>query len=430
MKKLLFISIGVILAAYLELLTLSFAEVGQTQDLRNLSAKENLPSFLSQLPEATNLGIVQANNRFSFKIFSELFQQQPNQNIAISPTSLAIALAMTYNGASGKTQQAMSKTLELEGISLEEVNQANAALKDSWRNLDPEVQLSIANSLWIRQGMSFNLDFLQRVREAYAAQIDTLDFKDPSVPSLINKWVRQNTNGKIDVIVDTLDPDSAVLIFNAIYFKGKWKIPFPKDQSQDLPFHLLNGTQKQHPMMSSRKDDYPYYENDLFQSVSLPYGNGRLSMYVFLPKLGISLEDFHRQLNSKTWEQWMTHFKLKEGVIQLPRFKFDYEITLNDTLKALGMGVAFDRNLADFSGMIAAAVEPYTNKFSIDQVKQKIFIEVNEEGTEAAAVTGVMTLYSLNLDTFHMVVDRPFFFAIRDNQTGTILFMGSILEPK
>ena len=142
MKKLLFISIGVILAAYLELLTLSFAEVGQTQDLRNLSAKENLPSFLSQLPEATNLGIVQANNRFSFKIFSELFQQQPNQKIAISPTSLAIALAMTYNGASGKTQLAMSKTLELEGISLEEVNQANAALKDSWRNLDPEVQLS------------------------------------------------------------------------------------------------------------------------------------------------------------------------------------------------------------------------------------------------------------------------------------------------
>jgi serine protease inhibitor len=430
MKKPLFRSIVVILAACLELLTLSFTEVGQTQDFRNLSPKENLPSFPSQPAEATNLGIVKANNRFGFKIFSELFQQQPNQNITISPTSLAIALAMTYNGASGETQQAMSKTLELQGISLEEVNQANAALKNSWINLDTEVQLSIANSLWVKQGMSFNLDFLQRVRDAYAAKIDTLDFKDPGVPSLINDWVRQNTNGKIDGIIDTVDPDSSVLILNAIYFKGKWKIPFPKDQSQDLPFYLLNGTQKQHPMMSSREDDYPYYENDLFQAVSLPYGNGRLSMYIFLPKSGISLEDFHRQLNSETWEQWMTHFKLKEGVIQLPRFKLDYEISLNDSLKTLGMGVAFDKNLADFSGMIGADVEPSNSQFSIDQVKQKTFIEVNEEGTEAAAVTGVMTLYSLNLDTFYMVVDRPFFFAIRDNQTGTILFMGSIVEPK
>lgn len=427
MKKLLFRSIGVILTASLELLTLSFADVGQTQDFKNLSPIE---TFHSQRAENTNLRIVEANNKFGFKIFSELFQQQPNQNIAISPTSLAIALAMTYNGASGETQQAMSKTLELQGMNLKEVNQANAALQASWRNLDTKVQLSIANSLWVRQGISFNLNFLQRVREAYAAQINTVDFKDPGVPSIVNKWVRQNTNGKIDRIVDTINPNSAVLLFNAIYFKGKWKIPFPKDKSKELPFYLLNGTQKRHTMMSSNKDDYLYYENELFQAVSLPYGSGRLSMYVFLPKKGIRLKDFYQQLNRKTWEQWMTQFKLKEGFIQLPRFKLDYEIILNGTLKALGMGVAFNRNSANFSGMIAAAVEPSTQKFSIDQVKQKTFIEVNEEGTEAAAVTGVMMLRSLNLNTFSMVVDRPFFFAIRDNHTGTILFMGSIVEPK
>lgn len=368
--------------------------------------------------------LVDANTKFGFKLFSEILKQDSKQNVFVSPTSVAIALSMTYNGASGETQQAMANALELKGMSLQDINQANETLKASLEKADPAVQLSIANSLWAKQGITFKPDFLQTNKQFYDAKVTELDFAKPDASSIINNWVKENTRGKIDKIVEQLKPSDVLFLINAIYFKGNWTKPFEKSQTTEKPFYLSDGTQKQHPMMS-QSGKYRYYENETFQAISLPYGKGRLSLYVFLPRKNTNLDALQQQLTLENWQQWLNQFGMRQGSIQLPRFKFDYDIQLNSALKALGMESAFN-NRANFSNMTSASVK-------IDEVKHKTFVEVNEEGTEAAAVTSVgMVLKAARMpeEPFQMVVDRPFFCAIRDNQTGTVLFMGSIKEPK
>ncbi|NJL61900.1 MAG: serpin family protein [Methylacidiphilales bacterium] len=367
--------------------------------------------------------VVNANTKFAFKLFSEILKKDSHTNVFVSPSSVTMALAMTYNGANGSTQQAIAHTLELQGLSLQQINSANAALKGLLENPDPQVRLAIANSLWANQDTTFNPDFLQRNREFYQAKVTNLNFNDATAPNIINSWVKENTNGKIDKIVQQLSPDQVLLLINAIYFKGNWTEQFDKSLTKEYPFFTASGQEKPHPMMS-QNGDYKYLENPNFQAVSLPYGkNGRISLYVFLPSKNSNLTTFYPTLTAENWDKWMTQFSKRQGSIRLPRFQMDYELTLNDTLKALGMGEAFS-NKADFSGM--------GKNFAISQIKHKTFVEVNEEGTEAAAATSVeMVLTSAfepTIKPFEMIVDRPFFACIRDNQTGSILFMGSIAE--
>ena len=390
------------------------------------SQKPEESGLTAQLPNApVDSKLVDANTKFGFKLFSEILKQDSKKNVFVSPTSVAIALSMTYNGANGETQQAMAKALELQGMSLQDVNQANEALKASLENADPAVQLSIANSLWAKQGTNFKPDFMQRNQQFYKAKVTELDFAKPDATNTINSWVKENTRGKIDKIVQQIQPDNVLFLINAIYFKGNWTKKFDKGATTERPFYLSNGTQKQHPLMS-QSGKYRYFENDTLQAVSLPYGKGRLNLYVFLPKKNTNLDAFQQQLAVENWQEWMTQFRMRQGSIQLPRFKFDYDIQLNDALKALGMESAFNEAKANFSNMTSASVK-------INEVKHKTFVEVNEEGTEAAAATSigiVGTAVARPEEPFQMIVDRPFFCAIRDNQTGTILFMGSIREPK
>ena len=369
--------------------------------------------------------LVDANNEFGFKLFSEVLKNNSGKdNIFVSPSSVAIALAMAYNGASGSTQQAMAKTLELQGMSLPEINSAYATLKDLLENPDPQVQLTIANSLWANQEATLQPNFIQSAQEFYKAKVTNLDFQDAASANTINKWVQDSTRGKINNIVEKIDPDQVLFLINAIYFKGQWSNQFDKSQTAEHPFKSISGEQKKHPMMS-QTGEYRYYENDQFQAISLPYGeDGKVSFYIFLPKEESNLQTFYQNLNFDNWEKWMSQFRSRDGFIRLPRFKMDYDITLNDALKALGMAEAFS-NQANFSGM--------GENLKISQVKHKTFVEVNEEGTEAAAATSVgmvPTSFREKPEPFRMIVDRPFFSAIRDNQTGSILFMGSITDPQ
>jgi serpin B len=369
--------------------------------------------------------LVNANTKFGFQLFSEIIQQGGSENVFISPTSVAIALAMTYNGASSETQQEMAQALEFQGMTLSEINQANEALKTSLENADPEVQLSIANSLWARQEISFNPEFLQRNQDFYGARVEELDFTNPNAPGIINNWVEENTNGRIEQIINEIQPEAILFLINAIYFKGNWAEQFDENLTTEQPFYLPDGSEKPHPLMS-QSGRYLYLENEDFQGISLPYGDGRLSLYVFLPREASSLAEFQKQLTFENWQQWTSQFQRREGLIKLPRFKFEYEIQLNEALKALGMETAFDANKANFSNMTDTPAK-------IDEVKHKTFVEVNEEGTEAAAVTsvGVVATSARMPETpFQMTVNRPFWCAIRDNQTGTVLFMGSIVNPQ
>jgi serpin B len=376
--------------------------------------------------------------KFGFKLFSEVLKNDRGENnVFISPLSVDIALAMTYNGASGTTQQAMAKTLELQGMNLPEINSSYAAaLKQLLDNPDGEVQLNIANSLWANQDVSFAPDFLQRTQYFYQGKVSNLNFQDAAAPSMINNWVKENTNGKITNIVGSLQPKDVLFLISAIYFKGKWTNEFDKSQTAQYPFYITSGKQKQYPMMS-QSGNYRYYESNQFQAVSLPYGkdgkDGKFSFYIFLPKQNSNLNAFYQNLNVENWEKWMTQFSKQKGFIRLPRFKTHYEVKLDDALKTLGMEEAFSEN-ANFSGMGKGNNFDISEvKHKISEVKHKTFLEVNEEGTEAAAVTSVQ-IESIMMarpiqPPFQMIVDRPFFCAIRDNQTGSVLFMGSIIDP-
>ena len=368
-----------------------------------------------------------SQHRFAFKLFAELTKSTSEKNVFISPASVALALAMAYNGARGETERAIARTLELGEIDLDALNRANAALIESLRALDPQVVLAIANSLWAKQGMTFDPAFLRRNREFYGAEVATLDFGDARAAAAINDWVVRNTNGKIDKIVDRIDPSAIMFLINAIYFKGNWAKQFDPRRTREMPFTLSGGQQKPHPMMA-QTGKFEHYATQGFQAISLPYGAGRASMYIFLPEQRSSLRAFRRELSNKSWDTWLRHFRQAEGTIVLPRFKLAYEATLNDALKALGMGIAFDRRRADFGRMVADG-KPSAN---IDEVKHKTFVEINEEGTEAAAVTsiGMIRMTMAPQRNFSMIVDRPFFCAIRDNQTGMLLFMGAIVDPE
>lgn len=391
-------------------------------------AESGLPRSESPIPKSMSypdIKLITANTKFGLKLFSEVLKNDSGKNIFISPSSVAIALAMTYNGASGSTKRAMAKALEFKELNLEQINSSNAVLKKLLENPDPKVQLTIANSLWANKEISFNPDFLQRNRDFYTARVANLNFTDISSPAIINDWVSEKTRGKINKIIEKIEPSQMLFLINAIYFKGSWTNEFDKQQTAEYPFYLSSGQQKQHLMMS-QSGDYRYYENQQFQAVSLPYGkDGKISFYIFLPKQNSSLESFYQNLNAENWENWMTQFSKQQGFIRLPRFKMDYDITLNDALTAIGMGEAFS-NQANFSAM--------GKDLKISEVKHKTFVEVNEEGTEAAAATSVVMMpLSAQLpakEPFRMIVERPFFCAIRDNQTGSILFMGSIVAPQ
>ena len=360
--------------------------------------------------------VASANTRFGFKLLQNLRERDSGANIFISPLSISIALTMTYNGAVGETEHAMAEVLEIEGLDRDAVNHSNAALRNSLEDPDPKVEISIANSIWSRQGVEFNPDFLERNRVFFGAEVASLDFSAPEATEIINEWVNTNTNGKIEKIVDRISPQTLLFLINAIYFKGNWQDEFDKSQTRPGIFHLSDGNEKRVEMMR-REGEYPYFRGTNFEATRLPYGDGRLGMYIFLPNRDSNLNKFLENLNAENWEGWISQFQDRRHDMMLPRFKLEYEVSLNDTLEALGMGIAFGSG-ADFSGMGPSLF--------ISEVKHKTFVEVNEEGTEAAAVTAVVGVKSVP-SVFR--VDRPFFFAIYDAETETILFMGTVTEP-
>jgi serpin B len=369
--------------------------------------------------------LIAADTRFAFKLFDALTQQERERNIFISPTSVALALLMAYNGAHGETQRAMAAALELDGMSLDDINRVGADLMQALEQLDPQVRLAIANSLWIRKGIDFDHSFMHRLQELYHAEAIELDFAAPASVQRINTWVNERTNDKISSILDQLDRLAVLVLINAIYFKGNWTSAFDKAKTTDHPFTLPSGQKKTVPMMR-RAGEWRYYWDSALAAVSIPYGSGRLTMDVFLPEERGGLQAFYQLLSGTNWQIWTHQFRKAEGTVMLPRFKLEYEIKLNAALSALGMEMAFDRRRADFSAMCRS------EQISISQVKHKTFVDVNEEGTEAAAVTAVefRALGMIAHDRrFTFIVDRPFFFAIRDTRTGAILFMGSIVDP-
>ena len=376
----------------------------------------NQPKFSAQSPK----DLPQSHNAFGFNLLKSLNSEDKDRNIFISPSSVSLALSMVYNGAEGETKDAMSKTLQFQNLDTAKINQESLGLINGLKNPDDKVELSIANSVWTRKGYDIKPSFLEIVKNNYNAEASSLNFDSPDAAKTINDWVSKNTKEKIPKIVDSTS-DQIMFLINATYFKGSWTTEFDKSLTEDRDFTPAKGGKYKHPFMQQR-DKMSYLENDDFQSVSLPYGeNKRLSMYVFLPK---DINSFVNNLDISTWNKFMEQYQETEGTVLLPRFKLEYEKALIPSLTQLGMGSAFQDG-ANFSGIAQNAF--------INEVKHKTYLDVNEEGTEAAAVTsvgiGITSVGGSEEKEFYMEVNRPFFIAIRDNQTQEILFTGIIQKP-
>ncbi len=370
--------------------------------------------------------LIEAENRFGFELFQNVFSSENKyENIMISPLSVSIALAMTYNGADGETKTAMEKTLKVHGLSPEEINKSYFDLINALKSLDQKVLLEIANAIFYRQDFAVEEEFISINRNYYDASVSALNFNAQQQSlNTINGWVNEKTYGKIESIIDQINPDHVMFLLNAIYFKGIWQTEFDKKNTKKLPFRTETGETIEVETMQLT-DTMQYASNDLFSAVQLPYGKGNYNMHIFLPNTGKNLQEVIGQLNENNWESWMKSFQTGQKVeIKLPRFTYEYEIMLNDVLTTMGMGVAFT-GAADFTGINAGG------GLQIDYVKHKSFIEVNEEGTEAAAVTVVaIEVTSVGgSNNRQFVVDRPFMYAITERSTGAVLFLGTVKNP-
>lgn len=367
--------------------------------------------------------LVESDNKFSLKLFRAVNETEQDNNLFISPLSVSMALGMTLNGANGETKQGMEETLEFAGMTTEEINQSYKSLIELLSRLDPKVIFQIANSIWYRQEYTFEREFMDVNQTYFDAVIQALDFDSPGSVDIINSWVKENTNGRIEEIVDEIDPEIVMFLINAIYFKGTWTYEFDEELTQDDFFRLLDGTEKAIRMMH-QKGEYPYFENDAFQAIDLPYGEAGFSMTILLPKENAAIDSLISEFNQENWQQWTASFAQETVELAFPKFNLEYEIALKDVLSALGMAVAFEPFQADFSRMYSGPGNLYISK-----VKHKTFVEVNEEGTEAAAVTSVEVGVTSAPLIISMRVDHPFVFVIRENHSGTILFIGKIVEP-
>ncbi len=370
--------------------------------------------------------LIEAENEFGFELFKNTYASETKfENIMVSPLSVSLALAMTYNGANGETKTAMEKTLKVYGLTPDDINISYRDLVEALKSLDPKVLLEIANAIFYRDDFTVENEFISINKNYYDAEVSALDFNSPDAINTINDWVAEKTHDKIETILERITTDQVMFLLNAIYFKGIWQKEFNSESTENLPFYLENGTAIQTETMQ-RLDTLPYTSNDLFSAVQLSYGEGNYNMFVFLPEPDRTIQEIVNKLDKDNWETWMNGFQETQSVdIKLPRFKYEYEIKLNDVLTEMGMGIAFT-GAADFTGINR------NGGLFIGFVKHKTFVEVNEEGTEAAAVTIVSIEFTSGQGSqkIPFYVNKPFVYAITEKDTGAILFIGTVKNPQ
>lgn len=402
---------------YLFVLIISFFLIFGCSDSTSPNKKNSALTFEEEL--------IQANNDFAFSTFSHLLETDAEaENIMISPLSLSIALSMLFNGADNETAAQMASVLNYQGFDIDELNSMYFTLFQNLSNCDSLVQLFLANSLWIKDDFPVNSEFIEVNQTYFSADIFTRPFNNDTVNE-INQWVEDKTNGKIPELISFLSTSEVMVLLNAIYFSGDWVFQFDTEETISENFYLNDGTTKSVDMMQSSGHDFKYYFSDDFSICRLPYGENNVAMYIFLPNYGNTINEILEKLTVENWNNWREQFEfLPEDNIyenfefNLPKFQIEYEKRLNDILINLGMPIAFTSD-ADFSGMSPELVK-------ISRVKQKAYIEVNEEGTEAAAATGIV-IDSGPAQSF--IANRPFLFLISDDRTNTTLFIGKVDNP-
>ena len=366
--------------------------------------------------------VIETNNEFGLELLNQVLGSEEAPNVMISPASVSLALGMAYNGAESTTMDAFEQVLNYEGLTREEVNEISKELINVLVTNVKGNLLQIANSMWHHDDFPVEQEFIDLNRNYYDAEVRALDFRTASAVKTINDWVSAKTHGKIDEIIQSIDPAVMMILINAIYFNCVWETEFDPKDTEKAPFFKENGEQWKEVDMMRLESTFRASFTELFSAVELPYKNGKFSMFLFLPREGMSVNELAGSLDGAGWSGWMDGFsEMKDFTIHMPKFKFEYERSLADDLKAIGLEVAFT-DQADFSG-----ISPID--LLISDVIHKTYIDVNEEGTEAAAVTAIVFETTSIGPPSYIRLDRPFLFAITENSSTSILFMGKVSQP-
>jgi serine protease inhibitor len=360
-------------------------------------------------------------NDFAFRLFAGLRTDQSGQNIFFSPFSISSSLTMAFNGAQGSTKEVIGQVLGFRDQSDEEINASYKNLNKVLGDRDKTIAFTSANAIWYDERYELQVPFVQQNKNTFKAQIQGLNFRDPAAGDLINNWVKEITQGKIDKAIEQIRPDHVLLLVNAIYFKAPWSHPFTKGLTRPGSFQREDGTSKKIDLMTLRDGKYGAYEDNTKMVFDLPYGNGQFSLVLLVPKEERRVGDLARELNSARVTAWLSQAKASSVDLRLPKFTIEYRQDLKPVLTQLGMGEAFS-DQANLGGMLAKG-----ESLKISEVVHKTFLGVNEEGTEAAAVTESWTILTGYIPS--VIIDRPFVFLIREKSTGTILFLGQLMNP-
>ena len=368
---------------------------------------------------------IQSSNDFGIGLFRRVAESD-GQNLMLSPLSASTALTMLLNGCGGDTYTQLQATLSYpEEMTISDINEAYNSLIGQLLKADPMVAFTLANAIFYRTGFAVKSPFLATMTDDYKATVKGLDFSAPSALTTINKWASDNTAGKIPKVLDEISGDAVMFLMNALYFKGDWSYQFDKSQTMDRPFYKDNGTTVDIPSMKSEVGAKIVY-GDNYKAVEMPYGRTNFTMVVIVPEE--SLGSFYSSLTSQLWTSVTSGLddadEFGKLIVGMPKFKFSYEKYLNQQLQAMGMVDAFIPGQANLSGISDAAIY-------VSFVKQNTFVEVDEEGTEAAAVTTIgVDLVSVPQPPMEFIIDKPFIFAIRERTTNTLLFIGQVLNPQ
>jgi serpin B len=380
-------------------------------------------SAQAEEPKGRDLELASKSVDFALRFHGAVLKQQPGRNVFVSPVSAFLALSMAASGAEGRTREEMAAALELKGWSREEIDRGCGLLLQWLQGAEPKVTLEVANSAWLSERYPIQDAYLKRLRTHYKADANTLDFAAAGSRERIDDWANDHTNGKIrKAAPNELGASTALLLMNAVYFKGRWQDEFKKEATRPQDFTRADGTRKSLPFMH-REGDYAVLDTDDFEAIRIPYGEKkRMAMVVVLPKGGTTLPRLHELLAAQ-WRGLKGQLVSGDVALALPRFRLEWGMDISPALKSMGMPTAFSDH-ADFSGM-----SPKGQELGISSVDQNTFIDVNEEGTEAAAVTVVAVEPTAEKRVRRFSVDRPFFCAIEDQTTGALLFTGSIVDP-
>lgn len=385
------------------------------------------PPLLTELPRplsATEQVLVGSANDFGLELFRRLAGASPDENVIVSPLSAYFALGMVANGAVDETLAGIRATLRQSDLTEEEANQAYRDLSKLLLSLDDFVEFAIANSIWYEESFPVRPAFVELSREFFDARVTGLDFSSPEAVPTINAWVNEKTRGRIPKILGMIPDGTVIYLINALFFDGTWRLGFDRRRTDAAPFHRPDGTTVE-VLLMEQEERIPNQERDEFQAVDLLYGRGAFSLTVLLPPEGVAPADLLAGVDAATWDGWMEEFRKGTVRLQLPRFQLTWGGLLNDPLAGMGMARSFGGG-AQFDRLVQDGVS--AQGLLISRVLQKTFIDVNEDGTVAAAVTLVEGGFTSG-GPLRLRVDRPFLFALRERLSGTILFLGQVVDP-